>query len=266
MAASSAADPWALPEDAAAKYDAFFTICASGGSHVNRTQAGPLFERAELPPQQMAIIWSLSDIDLDGRLNSNEFRVAMHLATLAVAGQPLPSRLPRVLELIARGRAQPIATATARFGAFEPTEGGRSPPPLAFAAGTSLPPIAPHDLAHYRAVYLASEPSRGGGIDGEVGARVVEAASDQRVAGRPEGAPGAVDGVPPSPPVDGRGTFLGRGFVRRERRLRGRSAGEGGAEREQRRGAGHGCAPWVTGSIIARRAPSRPLRLTDRPP
>jgi hypothetical protein len=173
MAASSAADPWALPEDAAAKYDAFFTICASGGSHVNRTQAGPLFERAELPPQQMAIIWSLSDIDLDGRLNSNEFRVAMHLATLAVAGQPLPSRLPPVLELIARGRAQPIATATARFGAFEPTDGGRSPPPLAFAAGTSLPPIAPHDLAHYRAVYLASEPSRGGGIDGEVGARVL---------------------------------------------------------------------------------------------
>ena len=104
MAASSAADPWALPEDAAAKYDAFFTICASGGSHVNRTQAGPLFERAELPPQQMAIIWSLSDIDLDGRLNSNEFRVAMHLATLAVAGQPLPSRLPPVLELIARPR------------------------------------------------------------------------------------------------------------------------------------------------------------------
>jgi hypothetical protein len=97
----------------------------------------------------------------------------MHLATLAVAGQPLPSRLPRVLELIARGRAQPIATATARFGAFEPTDGGRSPPPLAFAAGTSLPPIAPHDLAHYRAVYLASEPSRGGGIDGEVGARVL---------------------------------------------------------------------------------------------
>ena len=173
MAASSAPDPWALPEDAAAKYDSFFTICASGGSHVNRTQAGPLFERAELPPQKMAIIWSLSDIDLDGRLNSNEFRVAMHLATLAVAGQPLPSRLPPVLELIARGRAQPIATATARFGAFEPTDGGRSPPPLALAAGTSLPPIAPHDLAHYRAVYLASEPSRGGGIDGEVGTRVL---------------------------------------------------------------------------------------------
>ena len=169
---AAADDPWALPNDAAAKYDSYFALLdAGGGGAVSGAQAEPLFERAELPSREMTLIWSLADVDLDGRLSMCEFRVAMHLATLAVQGWPLPARLPPVLEREARGLGSGRGAA-----ALPNADGGAVVDPRGSAHGGSsatLRPIAPHDLAHYRAIFLAAEAERGMGVDGEVGSRVL---------------------------------------------------------------------------------------------
>ncbi|KAI3362814.1 hypothetical protein L3Q82_001861 [Scortum barcoo] len=43
---------------------------------------------------QLATIWSLSDIDQDGKLTAEEFILAMHLIDMAMSGLPLPPVLP----------------------------------------------------------------------------------------------------------------------------------------------------------------------------
>ena len=165
-------DTWALPDDAAAKYDGYFALLdVSGGGYVSRAQAEPLFDQAQLPGHEMSLIWSLADVDGDDRLNHAEFRVAMHLATLAVQGQPLPSRLPAVLEHSARGGAHghTSAASSEMYGSGDAPAASSS---TASDAYRGLP-MEPHDLAHYRAVFLAAEPERGSGVDGRVGSRVL---------------------------------------------------------------------------------------------
>ena len=81
-------------------------------------------------------------------------------------GTTLPAFLPPALAEAARA----VATAA---------------PPLAVGASSMMPtacssssgngllvPIAPSELAHYRAIFLTAEPQRGGGVSGEVGVRV----------------------------------------------------------------------------------------------
>ena len=72
----------------------------NGSTHVNQQQAKPLFDRAGLAPEALAQVWLLADADKDGMLSQAEFRCAMHLATLAVQGEPLPRQLPVRLGLL----------------------------------------------------------------------------------------------------------------------------------------------------------------------
>jgi hypothetical protein len=39
-------------------------------------------------------VWDLADLDQDGRLDLDEFAIAMHLCTRRLAGDPLPAVLP----------------------------------------------------------------------------------------------------------------------------------------------------------------------------
>ena len=90
---------WEMTETDAKRYEGYYLLLAAGGAgSVSRLQAEPLFERAALNVGEVDQIWALADVDNDGRLNPSEFRVAMHLATLAVQGRGLPQRLPQALE------------------------------------------------------------------------------------------------------------------------------------------------------------------------
>ena len=101
-------DCWALSAKAAEQYDGYFAVCdTTRRGLVSRQEAAPLFERSELPDNELSLIWSLADVDGDGLLSQAEFRVAMHLTTLALQGSRLPARLPLVLErgdVLERGR------------------------------------------------------------------------------------------------------------------------------------------------------------------
>jgi hypothetical protein len=47
-----------------------------------------------LPKEELAQIWRLSDLGQDGRLDMNEFTIAMHLVNWRKAGGDLPQQLP----------------------------------------------------------------------------------------------------------------------------------------------------------------------------
>ena len=79
----------------ACRYDGYFRkLDPQGFGRVSAEQARPLFLKAGLPEPTLAEIWALADADRDTLLSPEEFRVAMHLATVAARGEPLPRALP----------------------------------------------------------------------------------------------------------------------------------------------------------------------------
>ncbi|XP_029962346.1 intersectin-1 [Salarias fasciatus] len=62
--------------------------------HLTGPQARTILMQSSLPQNQLASIWTLSDIDQDGKLTAEEFILAMHLIDVAMSGLPLPPALP----------------------------------------------------------------------------------------------------------------------------------------------------------------------------
>lgn len=50
--------------------------------------------KSKLPNSVLSKIWKLSDVDKDGKLDSDEFALAMHLISIKVDGNDLPPELP----------------------------------------------------------------------------------------------------------------------------------------------------------------------------
>ena len=81
-----------MTEGATSKFDTYFaTLDVRGVGKITRAQAAPLFDKSGLPEETLAEIWALADVTQDGLLNLPEFRTAMHLATTAAQGAPLPT-------------------------------------------------------------------------------------------------------------------------------------------------------------------------------
>ncbi|XP_078144909.1 intersectin-1 [Centroberyx gerrardi] len=86
---------WAVPQSSRLKYRQLFNShdkMMSG--HLTGPQARTILMQSSLPQSQLASIWSLSDIDQDGKLTAEEFILAMHLIDMAMSGLPLPPVLP----------------------------------------------------------------------------------------------------------------------------------------------------------------------------
>uniref|UniRef100_A0A3Q1HZS5 Intersectin-1 n=1 Tax=Acanthochromis polyacanthus TaxID=80966 RepID=A0A3Q1HZS5_9TELE len=86
---------WAVPQSSRLKYRQLFNShdkMMSG--HLTGPQARTILMQSSLPQSQLATIWSLSDIDQDGKLTAEEFILAMHLIDMAMSGLPLPPVLP----------------------------------------------------------------------------------------------------------------------------------------------------------------------------
>uniref|UniRef100_A0A7N9ALQ3 Intersectin 1 (SH3 domain protein) n=1 Tax=Mastacembelus armatus TaxID=205130 RepID=A0A7N9ALQ3_9TELE len=85
---------WAVPQSSRLKYRQLFNShdkMMSG--HLTGPQARTILMQSSLPQSQLATIWSLSDIDQDGKLTAEEFILAMHLIDMAMSGLPLPPPL-----------------------------------------------------------------------------------------------------------------------------------------------------------------------------
>ncbi|KAH8698270.1 hypothetical protein BGW36DRAFT_375788 [Talaromyces proteolyticus] len=87
--------PWAVTKDEKKIYDQLFR--AWDGLHkgyIGGETAIEIMGQSGLPREELERIWTLSDPHNRGRLNLDEFAVAMHLIYRRLNGYPVPNRLP----------------------------------------------------------------------------------------------------------------------------------------------------------------------------
>lgn len=87
--------PWAITKDEKTRYDQLFK--AWDGLHkgyIGGETAIEIFGQSGLEKPDLERIWTLADHGNKGRLNLDEFAVAMHLIYRKLNGYPLPSQLP----------------------------------------------------------------------------------------------------------------------------------------------------------------------------
>jgi len=67
---------------------------ATSSGKMTGSQARKSLERTKLPQSTLRRIWTLSDVDVDGMLDEDEFALAHYLAEQCIKGIPLPDSLP----------------------------------------------------------------------------------------------------------------------------------------------------------------------------
>jgi len=93
-APSTAGVPWSISAEDKARYDEVFATLSPSGGYATGMTVRPILERSGLPVDVLRQVWNLSDVDRDGKLDADEFAVAMHLTRESTAGRTLPSTLP----------------------------------------------------------------------------------------------------------------------------------------------------------------------------
>lgn len=110
---------WAIKGPAKLKYTQLFnTTDRSRSGYLTGAQARNLLVQSKLPQAILAQIWSLSDMDSDGRLGCEEFVLAMYLCDMALQGEAIPAKLPP--ELI----PPTFRKSTSRHGSIASATGG----------------------------------------------------------------------------------------------------------------------------------------------
>jgi hypothetical protein len=87
--------PWAITKGEKKLYDETFKAWdGMGKGYIAGAQAIEILGQSGLPKSDLEKIWTLADSADRGRLNLDEFAVAMHLIYRKLNGYPVPNRLP----------------------------------------------------------------------------------------------------------------------------------------------------------------------------
>lgn len=86
---------WAVKAPAKRKYTQVFNATDRNRTgYLTGPQARGILVQSKLPQATLAQIWTLSDLDNDGRLSCDEFILAMFLCDKAMNGEKIPPTLP----------------------------------------------------------------------------------------------------------------------------------------------------------------------------
>ncbi|XP_013099385.1 intersectin-1 isoform X2 [Stomoxys calcitrans] len=86
---------WAVKAPAKRKYTQVFNATDRNRTgYLTGPQARGILVQSKLPQATLAQIWTLSDLDTDGRLSCDEFILAMFLCDKAMNGEKIPPTLP----------------------------------------------------------------------------------------------------------------------------------------------------------------------------
>lgn len=89
---------WAVKSQAKLKYTQLFNSTdRTRSGFLTGAQARNLMMQTKLPQMLLAKIWTLSDMDSDGRLGCEEFVLAMYLCEMGSRGEVIPDVLPLAL-------------------------------------------------------------------------------------------------------------------------------------------------------------------------
>uniref|UniRef100_A0A3B3ZD26 Intersectin 2b n=1 Tax=Periophthalmus magnuspinnatus TaxID=409849 RepID=A0A3B3ZD26_9GOBI len=98
FSSTSVPSDWAVPHASRLKYrQQFNSLDKQMTGYLSGMQVRSAMATTMLTQTQLASIWTLADIDKDGKLNAEEFILAMHLVDMAKFGQSLPLSLPKEL-------------------------------------------------------------------------------------------------------------------------------------------------------------------------
>ncbi|KAH8804619.1 actin cytoskeleton-regulatory complex protein pan1 [Xylogone sp. PMI_703] len=87
--------PWAVTKDEKTRYDALFRAWDGlNKGFIGGDVAIEVFGQSGLAKSDLERVWTLADHGNKGRLNMDEFAVAMHLIYRKLNGYPLPAQLP----------------------------------------------------------------------------------------------------------------------------------------------------------------------------
>lgn len=111
---AAGASPWTVEPEAFEQYcNIFEEVVGSSEAFFGPDSARELLGRSQLPHEELAHIWLLSDVDDDGVLSLKEFAIAMHLVSRRKQGLELPRTLPPELAATLQHdsrRAPPLPT------------------------------------------------------------------------------------------------------------------------------------------------------------
>lgn len=87
--------PWAITKEEKTRYDSLFRAWDGfGKGYIGGDQAIEIMGQSGLEKPDLERVWTLSDNGNKGRLDLDEFAVAMHLIYRKLNGYPLPNNLP----------------------------------------------------------------------------------------------------------------------------------------------------------------------------
>ncbi|KAJ4141082.1 actin organization and endocytosis protein [Fusarium equiseti] len=90
--------PWAITKEEKTRYDSLFKAWDGlGKGYIGGDQAIEIFGQSGLEKPDLERVWTLADHGNKGRLDLDEFAVAMHLIYRKLNGYPLPNNLPAEL-------------------------------------------------------------------------------------------------------------------------------------------------------------------------
>ncbi|KAM6906233.1 intersectin-2a isoform 2-T2 [Lycodopsis pacificus] len=128
------ASVWAITPEERGKHDKQFDTLAPGLGYVSGEQARKFFLQSGLPASVLAEIWNLADMDSDGKMDRQEFSIAMKLIKLTLQGRNLPSVLPITIKQPPVSSSASTIPSSARFAL--PLSGFSSP--MAFSPSTGM--------------------------------------------------------------------------------------------------------------------------------
>ncbi|XP_032877202.1 intersectin-2 isoform X2 [Amblyraja radiata] len=103
---------WAITSEERVKHDQQFISIKPLGGLLSGEQARTFFLQSGLPKLVLAEIWTLSDLNKDGKMDQQEFSIAMKLIKMTLQGHPVPTILP----LVMKQPPIPSPLNSARFG------------------------------------------------------------------------------------------------------------------------------------------------------
>ncbi|XP_041043901.1 intersectin-2-like isoform X2 [Carcharodon carcharias] len=103
---------WAITSDERVKHDQQFLSLKPLGGLLSGDQARNFFLQSGLPKLVLAEIWTLADLNKDGKMDQQEFSIAMKLIKMTLQGHLVPTTLP----LVMKQPPIPSPLSSARFG------------------------------------------------------------------------------------------------------------------------------------------------------